>query len=78
VRVLVSLTERDRPVVGAEYGAGEDPLRAFRRALSEVGLTTRDCRLATPADVADLDSSWAKRLGVPSRRPAWRLVARRP
>jgi hypothetical protein len=78
VRVLVSLTERDRFAVGAQYGASKSPLTAFSRALDDVGLDTRVCRLATPLDVADLGSSWAKRLGIPSRRPAWRLVARLP
>jgi hypothetical protein len=78
VRVLVSLTERDRSAVGVQYCASKDPLAAFSRALGEVGLDTRDCRLATPLEVADLGSSWAKRLGMPSRRPAWRLVARLP
>jgi hypothetical protein len=77
VRVLVSLVERDRAAVSAQYGAG-DPLTAFGRVLSEVGLDTRACRLATPLEVADLGSSWAKRLGVPGRRPAWQLVARLP
>jgi len=33
---------------------------------------------ASAVDVRDLGSSWAKRLGIPTRRPAWWLTARLP
>ena len=70
---LVSVTERDHLDV-----AVDDPLAAFSGALTEAGLTIEACRQATTSDVKALDSSWAKRLGIPKRRPAWLLVARQP
>ena len=36
-----------------------------------------DHRAATAADVVALGSSWAKRVGIPARRPAWLLTARK-
>jgi hypothetical protein len=51
-----------------------DPLA---HALRDAGLRVTDRRAATAADVASLGSSWAKRLGIPERRAAWTLTARR-
>jgi hypothetical protein len=65
--VVVSLTERD----GLGTAQGPETLTA---ALQAVGLAV-ECREADTADVAG--SSWAKRLGIPNRRSAWRLEARK-
>jgi hypothetical protein len=67
VRVLVSLTERDH-VEESDRG-----LERFACVLREAGF--RVCsRAATDDDVTQLGSSWAKRLGIPRRRPANVLV----
>ncbi len=66
--MLVSLTERDHL---AYEGSG---LERFACALREAGLRVK-LRQATQWDVAQLGSSWAKRLGIPERRPAWLLLA---
>jgi hypothetical protein len=71
--VLVSVVERDS--IGAVYGAAA--LDPFARALRAAGLDVTSRRPATSADVADFGSSWAKRLGIPARRSAWVLSARR-
>jgi hypothetical protein len=67
------MIERDgvAPDVGA---ALLDPLA---HALRDAGLRVTSKRAATAGDIADLGSTWAKRLGIPARRPAWRLTARR-
>lgn len=38
------------------------------------GLSVHEVAPVTDAQVADLGSSWAKRLGIPTRREAWRFV----
>ncbi|MDQ3938354.1 MAG: class I SAM-dependent methyltransferase [Chloroflexota bacterium] len=43
----------------------------------QVGLLVAEARPATDRDVDRLSSSWARRLGVPTRRPAWLLRFRR-
>ena len=66
----MSLTERDH----IEHdGTG---LERFDCALREAGLGVK-LRPACEANVAPLGSSWAKRLGIPKRRPAWVLVAKK-
>lgn len=72
--MLVSLIERDAPALGDFGLVRAEPLSAFAAALWEAGLAV-DCREVLAQDV--VDSSWAKRLGIPSRRPAWILVATR-
>lgn len=67
--MLVSLTERD----GIAYAA--EPLVCFARELRACRLCVPRPRLATPADVQGSRSSWAKKLGIPERRPAWLLGA---
>ena len=68
--MLVSLTERDHVQHEGE------PLARFACALREAGLRVHT-RAAQEDDVTQLGSSWAKRLGIPSRRPAVMLVAER-
>ena len=73
MRVLVSVTERDHLGIDGPGGLGP-----FAITLGEVGLCTATWRQATEKDVEALGSSWAKRLGIPRRRPAWLLVATKP
>jgi hypothetical protein len=73
VRIVVSVVERDG-VIDARRGARV--LDACRSALVQAGLSDPSVRQVTRADVAELGSSWAGRLGIPGRRPAWLLVAR--
>jgi hypothetical protein len=75
--VLVSLTQRDAVSVGNDFVEGDAALSAFAEALRAAGLDVR-CREATPADVEELGSSWAKRLGIRYRRAAHILVGRKP
>lgn len=53
-----------------------DPAAATELAdrYRSAGLTVRELAPVTADEVADLGSSWAKRLGIPTRRDAWRLV----
>jgi 16S rRNA (adenine(1408)-N(1))-methyltransferase len=73
LQLLVSSTDRDR-------GAGVAPiqaatLRALAQSYAAWGLTATETRPATVADVAAAHSTWGKRLGVGTRRPAWLLRA---
>ena len=52
-------------------------LDALAGAYQGHGLTLTRVRPATPADVAASRSSWGRRLGAGTRRPAWRLEATR-
>jgi 16S rRNA (adenine(1408)-N(1))-methyltransferase len=74
LQLLVSSTDRD-------HSAGVPPIQAATlHALAESyaawGLAVTELRLATVADVAAAHSTWAKRLGAGTRRPAWLLRAR--
>lgn len=53
---------------------------ALAGAYANLGLRPVEVRSASSDDVERLGSSWAKRLGVPERRPAWllRFVAAEP
>ncbi len=57
------------------YLSGARVLEAFGAALQQVGMCVQEQRALTAVDVANLGSSWAKRLGIPNRRPAWLLSA---
>jgi len=72
VRILASLVERDNLL---EVG-GAALLQPMEQALRAAGLSRTYLSQATNADVVGLGSSWAKRLGIPDRRPAWFLSAR--
>lgn len=72
-RFLLSATARDN-----------EGLVVDERTMSRIGaswcrepLRPTGTRPATMEDVASLGSSWAKRLGIPCRRPAWVLVVER-
>ena len=76
LRVVVSLEDRDRAVVGV---AEADPhLGTLAFALKAADLEVVERREVTAADMTAIRSSWARRLGIPRRRPAWLLVARKP
>jgi 16S rRNA (adenine(1408)-N(1))-methyltransferase len=73
LQLLLSSTVRD-------CGAGVAPIQATTlHALAESyaawGLAVTEARPATVADVADAHSTWGKRLGAGTRRPAWLLRA---
>jgi 16S rRNA (adenine(1408)-N(1))-methyltransferase len=77
--LLVSVTDRD-------VAAGVPPLDAARAAAlmealadayAKAGLTLADWRPAAVADVADSRSSWARRIGAGTTRPAWLVRFRR-
>ena len=70
----MSVTERDTPALGTSARLGSDALSGFAAALREASLDVH-CREVDASDV--VDSSWAKRLGIPRQRPAWMLVARK-
>lgn len=51
--------------------------RALAERYAAAGLPVRGLRSLTTDDVAGLGSTWAKRLGIPERRPAWSIEAGR-
>ena len=75
--MLVSVTDRDLPALGGVVRRDGDTLAPFGRALAAAGVVVEGYGEPTQAEVDALGSSWAKRLGIPSRRPACYLVARK-
>lgn len=72
LRIVVSLVERDR--VG-DASSSWRIVRTFERA----GLRALEVRPAGPAELREIGSSWARRLGAGSAaRPAWWLRFERP
>jgi hypothetical protein len=78
VHVLVSVVERDLAALGLRSNPGAGVLRPFENAVRRAGLQVGECWPARRDDVAQLGSSWAKRLGIPERRSAWLLRAEKP
>jgi len=72
----VSVVDRDLPALGVSLECRAVPLEPLACALRDAGVEITDHRPAAAADVVALGSSWAKRLGIPERRPAWVLTAR--
>jgi len=73
--LLVSVTDRD-------HGAGSAPLDAdalakLRPVYAERGLELAPPRPASAAQIAATRSTWGKRLGAGTTRPAWYLHARK-
>jgi 16S rRNA (adenine(1408)-N(1))-methyltransferase len=73
--LLVSVTDRD-------HGAGSAPLDAeslakLRPVYAAHGLDLEPPRPATAAEVAATRSTWGRRLGAGTTRPAWCLGARK-
>ena len=76
LRTMISITERDVPAVDRpHHDPGGGALTRFADALLDADLCVDAWREATAAEVAELDSTWAKRLDIPQRRPAWMLLA---
>ena len=67
-----SLTTHER-----RTGLLDVDLARLPSALRPYGFEAEEPRPATPDEIADTGSSWAKRLGVGRDRPATALVARR-
>lgn len=76
--MLASVVERDLPAIGLRSSPGHDLLTRSACAIQAAGLRVVECRPARRQDVVELGSSWAKRLGIPDRRPAWLLSAEKP
>jgi 16S rRNA (adenine(1408)-N(1))-methyltransferase len=74
--IVVSILPSDERATGT--AAGEGGLTVLAAALEQAGLQIRARRAIEAEDSRELGSSWAKRLGVPGRRPATLLVADRP
>jgi hypothetical protein len=71
---MASIVDRDAPARDGSQGGGAALLDQFECALREAGLHVGDRHAATADEVIELGSSWAKRLGIPRRRPAWSLI----
>ena len=76
LRILTSVLPWDMANVGADLGITD--LAVMADALEDAGLLVTVQRPVTPADLGSMRSSWARRLGVPERRPAQLLEAHRP
>lgn len=76
LRALVSVTPTDR--VPGTLTLDEARVGRLVDCLTAAGWRVREARAATAADVVATGSSWAKRLGVPTRRPAWVLDLQPP
>ena len=73
--MLASVMARDAPLLARWHDCGPALLDPLERSLEAAGLKVTHRHAATAADLVDLGSSWAKRLGIPERRAAWSLTA---
>jgi 16S rRNA (adenine(1408)-N(1))-methyltransferase len=71
VTLLLSVTERDH--VNGLDAFDQDAVERIRCGYAAYGLMLAECRPAVAEDLAATHSTWAKRLGAGSRRPAWLL-----
>jgi 16S rRNA (adenine(1408)-N(1))-methyltransferase len=71
VTVVLSVTERERPLGLPLLDASLE--RRLAAGYAAHGLALAEWRPASQQEIADTRSSWAKRLGVGKRRPAWLL-----
>lgn len=69
LRLMVSVAQRDGIAGVSTFDAAALEVLACRYAAA--GYRVRDARPAATADVVASRSSWAKRLGIPERRPAF-------
>ncbi len=74
VRLLLSVTPRDfsTDLPQLDRNAVAELITEYRN----LGIAIATARIATSDDVDALDSSWARRLGIPDQRDAWLLVGR--
>ena len=68
--LLLSVTERDRATIGRD-SVDEGTFWALAPRYAAHDLLLREVRPATAEEIARSHSTWAKRLGAGSRRPAW-------
>lgn len=73
--LTLSLVERDQSA--ATGPLDEVRMNQLAGAYRTLGFVGRSVRPVTRADVEATGSTWAKRLGIPHRRPAWVLQVRR-
>lgn len=73
--LLLSVTERDH--VGGMDAFDEEAVARIGCRYAAYDLALTEARPATPEDLAAAHSTWAKRLGAGSHRPAWLLRFRR-
>lgn len=76
VEALLSIAERDRMALGVGPERLADPT-AIAAAWASHGLELVDARPATPAEIAETASRWARRLGHDRARAVARLVGAR-
>ncbi len=76
LEVTLSLVERDHAVAGVPLDQAR--IRELGEAYRGLGFVDPSVRALTQADVDAIGSTWAKRLGIPRRRPGWVLTVRRP
>ena len=75
VSMLLSVTDHDRSV--GPGALDEQTFAALAPRYADHGLCPREARPATPDDVARAHSTWGKRLGAGTSRPAWLTRFRR-
>ena len=68
--LLLSVTERDRATIGRD-SVDEGTFWALAPRYAVHDLLLREVRPATAEEIVGSHSTWAKRLGAGSRRPAW-------
>ena len=69
IQLLISATDRD--LAAATTLTSDEEANALAQRLSAGGLDVVDFRRAEVSDVDRISSAWARRLGIPARRPAW-------
>lgn len=74
--IVVSIVPSDERAIGAS--ARDGGLTTLARSLRQAGLQVAPPRALEVEDLREVRSSWARRLGIPGRRPATILTAGRP
>jgi 16S rRNA (adenine(1408)-N(1))-methyltransferase len=75
LNLLLSLTERDLRL--GRHALADAEVTRLAHGLAAGRFAVCHARPATSEDVGRMDSSWAKRLGIPHQRPAWVIVLER-
>jgi len=79
LELTLSVVGRDAAVTGLEGDLDRDAREGMTAAFAAHGLRLVDIRPVTPDDLAELHSTWARRLRAGTDRPAWRATfERRP
>jgi hypothetical protein len=77
LRLMLSVTDREA-AVGRRSALEAGAVAALVARYTDAGFVCFALRPATAADVAELRSAWARRLGIPARRSAWTIHLRGP